>query len=238
MPPKRKRAADAKGNKRMVPAKRATRSQISQLETITLSLDVNNDNSKGNVVQTPLVEKMFDIDTILNDPNSAEQSTSVQDNMSFNLRISDEMSPEKIKCSSDDLSAHVPRQLKAKIWSHKYFNIALLLKGTTELNEMFSRGVLYISPEGKVEAKPRQSKEIIPNMEHWSDAFLIFISICVVRYPSKVQEILKYLSVIRDAASKFSPICWRSYDEQFRMRQENHVTRWDHINSDLWLSSL
>ena len=78
MPPKRKRVADAKRNERMVPAKRATRSQISQPETITLSLDVNNANSKGNVVQTPLVEKMFDTDTILNDPNSAEQSTSVR----------------------------------------------------------------------------------------------------------------------------------------------------------------
>ena len=156
--------------------------------------------------------------------------------MSFNLVIGDEMPSERIKCSSDDLSAHVPHQLKVKIWSHKYFNIALLLKGTAELNEMFSGGLLYISPEGKVEAKPRQSKEIIPNIERWSDAFLIFISIYVVRYPGKVQEILKYMSVIRDAASKFSPTCWPTYDEQFRMRQENHVTRWDHINSDLWLS--
>ena len=211
-----------------MPAKRATRSQISQPETTTLSLDVNNDNSKGNIVQTPLVEKMFDIDTILNDPISAEQSTSVEDNMSFNFGIGDEMPPEKIKCSSDDLTAHVPHQLKVKIWSHKYFNIALLLKGGGE----GGGGLLYISPEGKVEAKPRQSKEIIPNIERWSDAFLIFISIYVVRYPGKVQEILKYLSVIRDAASKFSLTCWRSYDEQFRMRQENHVTRWDQINSD------
>ena len=45
-----------------------------------------------------------------------------------------------IKCSSDDLSAHIPHQLKVKIWSHKYFYIALLLKGTAELNEMFSGG--------------------------------------------------------------------------------------------------
>ena len=115
MPPKSKRVADAKGNERMVPAKRATRSHISKPETITQSLDVNNDNSKGNVVQTPLVEKMFDIDTILNDPNSAEQSISVEDSVSFNLVIGDEMPPEKIKCSSDDLSAHVPHQLKVKM---------------------------------------------------------------------------------------------------------------------------
>ena len=67
-------------------------------------------------------------------------------------------------------------------------------------------------------------KRLLPNIEHWSDVFLIFISIYVVPFPSKVQEILTYLSVIRDEASKFSPTCWHSYDEQFRMRQENHVT--------------
>ena len=108
MPPKWKRVADAKGNERMVPAKRATRSHISQPETITQSLDVNNDNSKGNVVQTPLVEIMFDIDTILKDPYSAEQSISVGDSVSFNLGIGDEMPPEKIKCSSDDLCTCSP----------------------------------------------------------------------------------------------------------------------------------
>ena len=50
-----------------------------------------------------------------------------------------------------------------------------------------------------------------------------------------VQEMFKYMSVVRDAATKFPPTCWHSYDEQFRMRQAIVVTNWSHINSDLWL---
>ena len=46
-----------------------------QAETITLSLDVNNNQaSQGNVFCPPLVENMSDIDTILKDPISEEQA--------------------------------------------------------------------------------------------------------------------------------------------------------------------
>ena len=97
--------------------------------------------------------------------------------MSFGMNIGDEMPSDMIKLSSDDLSAHVPHQLEEKIWSNKYFSIALLLKGIAELNAVFSGGLLHVYPEGKTEAKPKQSKEIIPNIERWTDAFLIFASI-------------------------------------------------------------
>ena len=236
MPPRRKRKGDASDGDRN-PPKRKSRGQDSDPETITLSLDADEGNAQGNNVHPPMVEQVFNIDTILKDQTLSEHaSNSTENNVSFGLSIGDERPPDMIKCSSDDLSAHIPQQLQVKIWSHKYFNIALLLKGTAELNEMFSGGVLHISSEGKVEAKPRQSKEVVPNIERWTDAFLIFASIYVTRYPDKMQEILKYMSIIRDAASKFSPTSWRSYDEQFRMRQEKQVARWDHINSDLWLS--
>ena len=252
MPPRQKRKADGKESATDAAdtesARKRTRSQTTpvsvqksnmteQAETITLSLDVNNNQaSQGNVFCPPLVENMFDIDTILKDPISGGQAAiSSEGEMSFGMKIGDEMPPDMIKCSSDDLSAHVPHQLKEKIWSHKYFNIALLLKGTAELNEIFSGGLLHVSPEGKIEARPKQSKEVIPNIERWTDAFLIFASIYSIRYPDKVQEMFKYMSIVRDAASKFPPSCWRSYDEQFRMRQAITVTNWGQINSDLWL---
>lgn len=238
MPPKGKRAAAPQRDEAKIPQKRTRGQKTAETEneTITLSLDEQQDSLSGNAIHPPMVEHIFDIDTILKDQSSSEPASNSNENISFGLSIGDERPPDMIKCSGDDLSAHIPHQLKVKIWSHKYFNIALLLKGTAELNEMFSGGVLHISSEGKVEAKPRQSKEVVPNIERWTDAFLIFASIYVIRYPTKVQEILKYMSIIRDAASKFSPTSWRSYDEQFRMRQENQVARWDHINSDLWLS--
>lgn len=81
-------------------------------------------------------------------------------------------------------------------------NIPLLLKGVGELHEMFSSGILHVDFQGHIETtKPKQSKDVNPNIEGWTDAFLIFYSIYSVRYPEKVQELFKYMSVIRYAAS-------------------------------------
>lgn len=190
---------------------------------------------QGNVSWPPLVENVFDISTILNEPPHTSQPSNTSNTMSFGLKFGEEMPPDIIKCADDDLSAHVPHQLKEKIWTHKYINLALLLKGTAELNDIFSGGLLHVSPDGQIEAKPKQSKETVPNIERWTDAFLIFASIYTVRYPDKVQELFKYMSIIRDASSKFPFTSCRSYDEQFRMRQAIKVMSWGHINPDLWL---
>ena len=69
--------------------------------------------------------------------------------MSFGMNIGDEMPSDMIKRSSDDLSAHVPYQLKEKIWSNKYFSIALLLKGIAELNAIFFWWVPACIPGGE-----------------------------------------------------------------------------------------
>ena len=142
-----------------------------------------------------------------------------------------------VRCADDELAVHVPSQLKQKIWEHKYINIALLLKGNAELAEIFSGGVLHVS-DGKVEARPKQTKEKVNSIEQWTEAFLIFMSIYLSRYPGKTQELLKYISVIRDAAVKFPNYAWRHYDEQFRVRQAEKVANWGKINSDLWLRTM
>ena len=204
MPPKRKRSGDgAKGA-----GKKAKQSAASDSdERITLSLDLNTNQTKqGNVFQP------FDIDKILQEPATQQNSGSEQ--ISFGMKMGDEFPPNMLQSSSDDLAAHVPHLLKAKIWSNKYVNIALLLKGAGELHEMFSSGILHVDFQGHIETKPKQSKDVIPNIERWTDAFLIFSSIYSVRYPEKVQELFKYMSVIRYAASKFSSGAWREYDEQ------------------------
>ena len=54
-----------------------------------------------------------------------------------------------------------PSRWNKKTGSNAYVNIALLLKGNTELADMFSGGLLQVSDDGKIEAKPRTSKEKI-----------------------------------------------------------------------------
>ena len=57
-------------------------------------------------------------------------------------------------------------------------------------------------------------------------------------FPDKTQELLKYITALRDAAAKFPNYAWRQYDEQFRFRQALKVENWGKINADLWLRTM
>ena len=132
------------------------------------------------------------------------------------------------------MSAHVPLQLCQKIWAHQYINISLLLKGNVELQDLCSGGILHIMDKGQLESRPRITKDKVPTIDKWTDAFLIFSSIYLKKYPNKTQELLQYMSIIREAANR-SSLSWRTYDEQFHLRQATNVQPWGRLNSDLWL---
>ncbi|MCG8045581.1 MAG: hypothetical protein N0E48_07945, partial [Candidatus Thiodiazotropha endolucinida] len=143
---------------------------------------------------------------------------------------------QPVRLGSDDLSAHVPLLISQKIWSHQYININLLLKGAVRLQEICSGGNLHVNKQGFLEAKPLVFKDPVPNVEKWTDAFLILTSIYLKKYPGKAQELLQYTSIIREAAVR-SPasFAWRDYDEQFRLRQANNVQPLNRLTADLWL---
>ena len=111
-------------------------------------------------------------------------------------------------------------------------NIALLLKGNVELQDLCSGGILHITDKGQLESRPRITKDKVPTIDKWTDAFLIFSSIYLKKYPNKTQELLQYMSIIREAANR-SSLSWRIYDEQFRLRQATNVQPWGRLNSDL-----
>lgn len=220
-----KRAAD----ERSTPAISGAEEMVPENVTLT-SLDDTGGASKGNKQFPPLVEEVFDIAKIVGTDSDGDHI--------FSMTVGEPEQPPLLRCADDDLAAHVPQQLKQKIWANKFINIALLLKGNTELTDMFSGGLLQIADDGKIEAKPRTLKEKVANIDKWSDAFLIFASIYLQQFPDKVQQLLKYMAVIRDAASKYPVVMWRTYEEQFRMRQSLHVSDWGKINPDLWMRTM
>ena len=144
---------------------------------------------------------------------------------------------EEIRCGGDDITAHVPKLIKEKILNLQYINLALLLKGSTELSDICSGSTLHINEKGGIEARPRTTKQTVKSIEEWTDAFIIYASIICTRYPEKGIELFKYMSVIRDASKHFSNTAWKTYDEQFRLRQANLQTRlpWGNLNNELWL---
>ena len=47
-----------------------------------------------------------------------------------------------------------------------------------------------------MESRPKVVKEKFASIEKWTDAFLIFASIYLRKYPGKLQEILQYMNII------------------------------------------
>ena len=146
----RPRADARKGRRELAddePKRRRVQDSASD-ERITLSLDDNIPvHTKGTAPRLPLVEEMFDINTTLNDPTVQQAPDKELPTLSFNV---EEEPVNMLRCADDDLSAHVPKQLRQKIWENKYINIALLLKGNAELAEIFSGGLLHVI-DGKIE---------------------------------------------------------------------------------------
>ena len=141
---------------------------------------------------------------------------------------------DKTRCLSDEVFAHIPISLREKIWRGTFVNLALLLKGSGELDEFCTGGSFCLTNEGTIESRPREFKNKVPNIEKWTDAFIIYMSVYIVAHKEDAPDMLKYMFNIREAAQKQGGFAWRSYDEQFRLRQENSKMSWAVINTDLW----
>lgn len=141
---------------------------------------------------------------------------------------------ESLRCSSDEIFVHVPRSLRQQICKGEYINLALLLKGGMELSEFCSGGTLKLNTEGGIEMKTKVCKEKISSIDKWTDAFIIYSSIYISTHADQATQLLHYMYIIREAASRQKGFAWRSYDEQFRLRQANFPSSWSTINNDLW----
>ena len=141
-----------------------------------------------------------------------------------------------MRCYDDSIFIHVPEAIRLRIWSGQYVNLALLLKGAPELEDICSGGTVHLSEEGRLESRPNNKacKDTIPNIDKWTDAFIIFMSIMLVNNVNLAPELLQYMHNIRDCARRQRGYAWRDYDEQFRMRQASKPMPWDSIHNELW----
>ena len=103
----------------------------------------------------------------------------------------------------------------------------------SQCGELATNTTFSINESGQIDVKPKASKSVKSICE-WTDAFLIFSSILIKKYPGKAGEFLQYMSLIRDAESRcFGSFAWRAYDEGFRLRQAIEPMSWAKIHPDL-----
>jgi hypothetical protein len=82
-----------------------------------------------------------------------------------------------------------------------------------------------------------QNKVKIDNIDQWTSAFIVFISIFCKVHVSRFQELLKYLHTVRLGASRSTSLTWKLYDEQYRLRKvQNTSSSWACVDTELWLA--
>jgi hypothetical protein len=116
----------------------------------------------------------------------------------------------------DSVSAHIPLKINEKAWAGEYIDMSPMLKSGKDLvYDSQLNGELAV--KGGQLTVLQQKHNQIKNIHTWTSAFINFMSIMLEKWPGKAQVYLKYMHVIRLAASRVSNLGWVSYDEQFRV---------------------
>lgn len=123
----------------------------------------------------------------------------------------------------DPIGSHVPVAIREKIWAGAYIDLPLLLKQARDLRtDPHITGELVIK-NGQLVIEKQHLKSI-NNINTWTTAFTIFMSIYLEKFPGKAQDMLQYMHNIRLAAGRQCHLGWAKYDEQFRLKMERHPT--------------
>lgn len=67
---------------------------------------------------------------------------------------------------------------------------------------------------GEIVIKPKTKEAKITNVETWTNAFLIYTSVILAILSDQTQKLLKYINIVRTAASRSSSSSWLDYDIQ------------------------
>ena len=122
------------------------------------------------------------------------------------------------------LGLHVPLSLKETIWNSAYFDISSLCTDTAtsvvDTNSMDSDKLIFsLDGDKLVVKKPGSKSKKIDTYSAWQSAFHIYMAIYLAKHPFRAGELLKYSEIIRTASIQFPGQGWKTYDEQFRMKQ-------------------
>ena len=81
----------------------------------------------------------------------------------------------------------------------------------------------------------RQGK--LNTWDKWLSAFHSFMAIYLVKFPHRINELLKYAEIVSTASVQFPGRGWRVYDEQFRLRLEAQPNwSWGELDVELWIT--
>ncbi|XP_072025655.1 uncharacterized protein [Amphiura filiformis] len=133
------------------------------------------------------------------------------------------------------LGVGLPQTITTKIVNGEYVDFGVMLAKSESMGDEKKEVMLSVNETGKVVWYDHRAKRPINSIHTWTSVFLTYAAVYLRAHPHRAQEMLKYANIVRTAATRHAGYGWRSYDIQFRMRQQSHPQRsWAIIDGELW----
>ena len=133
-------------------------------------------------------------------------------------------------CSN--LAIHVSQKIKEQIWNNEFIQLECLL----DKNSKRSQSLKLI--DGKISVDDDYMSKEISTISMWTDAFLIFIQIMLMKNISLASDLIQYMHTIRLAAKR-SSTGWLIYDKLFRRKLSQYCSsKWSVIDGEIWLLAM
>ena len=171
---------------------------------------------KGNV-KTGAVKKM----KAATETNIDSTHVSIEEgelNSTNTIAAANNTGPQQLCSFCDSLGLHLPASTKAKIHKGEFVKLGALLTPPGVAPPSISFAIVK---EGQTLILGQQMTKspTIENIEQWTSAFLIYMSVYLEVHNSRAIELVKYMDIVRSAAQQFGGLGWRTYDIQFRLKQ-------------------
>ncbi|VDH91302.1 Hypothetical predicted protein [Mytilus galloprovincialis] len=140
--------------------------------------------------------------------------------------------PIQIPSMHANIAFNVSQSIREKIMKSEFIDLGILLANNTQ---QATQKLVFRGGEFIVQTENLQNK--IGSIDQWTSAFIIFVSVYCTVHSGRLQELLKYMSVVRLGAKKNpNNLGWKLYDEQFRLRKAlDPASSWAIVDSELWL---
>ena len=189
--------------------------------------------------QVPPVQEQPQVQPLVQQPQVAPAVDIQPQNQDFQVPLGEvdvvNFDEPELVPQCNEVEIFVSNSTKEKIWNFDYIDLALLHK--SNFHNQNDQIILTVS-DGKLVLQPKKLKKVyaIDSIDAWTDAFIAYMQVLLIKHKSKASELLSYLSTIREAAKDASKDQWYTYDQQFRLRvSRDHTKKWSEIDTHLWL---
>ena len=161
-------------------------------------------------------------------PQSQAQSSGESTPMLLPFNPTVRATPRPVRMAGTLIGAHVPLQLKQKIWAGKYVDLVeLLYPNHTPAYALSISDATSGTPQ--LSLLPKKKQQL--SQTEWSAAMDIFVSIYIEGHPSEYAEILTYVKSVKELMHDRAD--WAYYDFHYRTDREFTLEKWTTCNPAL-----